>query len=95
MKIKNPIKFIRSMVILVIIIFAVIAFFYNKSYAYREHNLKTVPVSSGDTLWTIAEFEKENNDYYKNKDIREIIYEIKKINNLDSSNLIVGQELKI
>lgn len=95
MKIKNPIKFIRSMAILLIIIFAVIAFFYNKSYAYREHDYKTVPVSSGDTLWTIAEFEKENNDYYKNKDIREIIYEIKKINNLDSSNLIIGQELKI
>ena len=95
MKIKNPIKFIRSMTILLIIIFAVIAFFYNKSYAYREHRYKIIQVSSGDTLWTIAKFERENNEYYKNKDIREIVYEIKKLNNLNSSNLSVGQELKL
>ena len=33
--------------------------------------------------------------YYKNKDIREIIYNIKEVNNLESSSLYVNQELMI
>jgi len=46
-------------------------------------------------LWSIAERESENNNYYKDKDVREIIYDLKKINNLSNSNLAEGQEIKI
>ena len=95
MKIKNPIKFIRSTLVLLILLYIIGSFFYNKTYAYKEYSFKTIIVSEGETLWNIAEFEKENNEYYKNKDIREIVFEIRENNNLTTSNLVVGQELKI
>lgn len=95
MKIKNPIKFIRSTLVLLILLYIIGSFFYNKTYAYKEYTYKTITVSEGETLWNIAEFEKENNEYYKNKDIREIVFEIRENNNLSTSNLFVGQELKI
>ena len=95
MKIKNPIKFIRSTLVLLILLYIIGSFFYNKTYAYKEYSFKTITVSEGETLWNIAEFEKENNEYYKNKDIREIVFEIRENNNLTTSNLVVGQELKI
>lgn len=95
MKIKNPIKFIRSTLVLLILLYIIGSFFYNKTYAYKEYTYKTITISEGETLWNIAEFEKENNEYYKNKDIREIVFEIRENNNLSTSNLVVGQELKI
>ena len=52
-------------------------------------------ITRGDTLWSIAEYEIKNNDYYKNQDIRKVIYEIKKINNLEGNELKEGIELKI
>ena len=47
----------------------------------------TITVSKGDTLWTIAR------DYYQEKDVRDVIEQIKEINNLKNSNIKVGQEL--
>ena len=57
---------------------------YNKRYVYN-----------GDTLWSIAEEEKETNSYYKDKDVRDIIYDLKNINNMKSSSIFEGQELYI
>lgn len=95
MKIKEPIKFIRSTIILLLLLYIIVSFFYNKTYAYKEYTFKTITVSEGETLWNIAEFEKKNNEHYKNKDIREIVFEIRENNSLNTSNLVVGQELKI
>lgn len=95
MKIKNPTKFVRSSAILIMLLYILISLFYNRSYAYKEYNYKTIIVSEGDTLWSIAKYVQENNDEYKNKDIRDIVYTIKDINNLEYSNLSIGQELKI
>ncbi len=50
----------------------------------------SVYVTPGDTLWQIA---KENNP--ENKDIRRLVYEIKELNNLKTSNIIVGEEILI
>lgn len=47
-------------------------------------------VSSGDTLWTIA-----SQFINKNDDVRELIYNIKKVNNLNSAIILPGQELLI
>lgn len=69
--------------------------FANKSLSHTEKNFKKVYISSGDTLWSIAKEEKDNNEYFENKDIREIIYELKKANDLNNSNLKVGLELNI
>ena len=67
----------------------------NITYSCNNIKYKTIYVTQGDTLWKIAEAEQENNSYYEDKDIRDIIYDIKNTNNLEISNLSVGQELKI
>ena len=63
--------------------------------SHKEVEYTTIYVESGDTLWNIASDLQQDNNYYKNKDIRYIIDNIKKINNLESSNLYIDQELKI
>ena len=65
------------------------------SYSNTKTKYKIDFVSKGDTLWSIAEKEINNNDYYKGKDIRKVIYEIKELNNLSNNNLVEGTSLKI
>lgn len=96
MRIVDKKKFVRMIILIIGIISILFICCSNISFSKGEIKAKTIYVSSGDTLWTIATEEQENNLYYKDKDIRDIIYEIKKINNLDNnSNLISGQKLLI
>ena len=95
MKIVNIKKFIRSMVLILGILVLITFIFISNSFSHSEINYRKIYVSNGDTLWTIAKSEKNNNIYFENKDIEEIIYELKSINNLKNSNLIIGQELSI
>jgi LysM repeat protein len=74
-----------------LVIFSII----NAAYSHNVLNYKTIYIAQGDTLWKIAELEQKNNSYYEHKDIRDIVYDIKNTNNLQISNLAVGQELKI
>jgi len=92
MKIKNKFKFIRG-IILIIFILSII--FCKTTFSYKEVEYKTLYISEGDTLWSIAEELSETNNYYKSKDVREIIYNIESINKLSSSTLYVNQELLI
>ena len=50
---------------------------------------------SGDTLWSIAEQQVSNNKYFENKDIREVVSELKSINNISNSKLEEGEKIKI
>ena len=94
-KIVNHRKF-RRRIILVVFILSCIVFNINNTVSSEDKiEYKTLTVTSGDTLWSIAKTEQENNQYYKDRDIREIISNIKEINNLDSSNLSIAQNLKI
>ena len=77
-------------VILLLSIFNLVTTFTNASGRGNDFKYKTVQVYSGDTIWSIA---KENN--HKNKDIRQYIYEIRKINNLNSINIKPGDTIKI
>jgi len=95
MKIVNKKKFIRSISVTIALIIFIILMLINTSFSHTEISYKTISVVSGDTLWNIAKFEKNNNAYFENKDIRYIIDEIKYINNLDTSNLKVGDQLNI
>ncbi len=95
MRIVNKKKFIRSMILMFGVLILISFIFANKSLSHTEKNFKKVYISSGDTLWSIAKEEKDNNEYFENKDIREIIYELKKANDLNNSNLKVGLELNI
>ena len=95
MKIVNKKKFIRSMSLTIGLIIFLILILSNVSFSHTEVGYKKIAISSGDTLWNIAKYEKSNNLYFENKDIRDIVDEIKYINNLSTSNLSVGDELTI
>lgn len=88
LKIVNNAKFIRS---IAIVIFLLIALF-NTSIAKadKEADYINYSVCKGDTLWTIAEQYKADNE-----DTREYIYQIKKINNMTQSNIYENQIIKI
>lgn len=93
-KIVNKKKFIRSIIILVgLIILTLLGI--NNTYSKTEISYKEDYILKGDTLWSIAENERNTNEYYKNKDIREVMYEIRKINNLQNENLTIGQKILI
>ena len=96
MRIVNRKKFIRMIIFLVLVISFVCFLFTTVSFSGGEIKEKVIYVSSGDTLWNIASEEKENNTYYKNKDIRDIIYEIRKLNGFDKNEtLSIGQKIVI
>jgi len=95
MKIVNLRKFIRSIMILLFLIFGISVFFSKATLSYKQLEYEIICVEHGDTLLKIAEKQKESNEYYKRKDIRDIVYDIKKVNNLNSSDIYVAQELKI
>ena len=87
---------IKSILLIVLAIIALNSIFsVSKSYSKVEVEYKLEYASYGDTLWSIAERESKNNKYYQDKEVREIIYDLKKINNLSNSNLSEGQEIKI
>ena len=92
---KENFKF-RNVLLLIIGLIVINSIFSaNKSYSNTDLEYKIEYASSGDTLWTIAQKESKNNKYYQDKDVREIVYELKKINNMQSSDLNIGQEIKI
>lgn len=49
-----------------------------------------VQVLPGDTLWNIVQ-----SHYHGDKDIREMIYQVREENGLNSSNIYTGQLIKI
>lgn len=61
-----------------------------KVHSTNKIKYSKVVVCGGDTLWSIA------SEYInKNDDIRELVYNIKKTNNLTSAIIVPGQELLI
>ena len=94
MKIVNVKKFIRTISILGILILIIILFS-NKTYSKVDTKYKEESIILGDTLWSISQEESKNNKYFENKDIREIVSEIKRINKLDNLDLKEGQKLLI
>ena len=94
MKIVNVKKFIRTISILVILILIIILFS-NKTYSKVDTKYKEESIILGDTLWSISQEESKNNKYFENKDIREIVSEIKRLNKLDNLDLKEGQKLVI
>ena len=86
MKIKNKRKFIRAIVIITFIVFAITS----RSISKDKKQYEEYTVKAGDTLWNIATEYKD-----KNKDTREYIYELKKINNMTTSELKANEKITI
>ena len=95
LKIVNFKKFITSILLLFGLITLACLLFSNKSYSKAKEAYKKETIVLGDTLWTIAQNEQTNNEYYKNKDIRYIVYDIEKLNDISNCNLKEGQEILI
>lgn len=95
MRIKNVKKFVRSILIILGIILALSLIIAKASYSHGEKQYKSIYVSEGDTLWNIAKENQINNGYYKDKDVRYIINDLMKINNLSNSNIRINQEILI
>ena len=87
MRIKSMPRFILSLTILFTIISFVVNMFVYKVFSYQKTEYENVVVCNGDTLWSIAQ--------NLNGNVSENVYNIKKINNLSSSSLYIGQELLI
>ena len=85
MRIKNMPRFILFLTILFVIISCITNMFFNKVFSYEEQKYKSITICQGDTLWSIASTLDGN--------INENIYNIKKLNSLESSLLFIGQEL--
>ena len=82
MKIVSIKKFIRSITIVLLIIVGLSLIISKSSYSRGEKQYKTIYVSKGDTLWSIAKSNQDSNEYYKGKDIRYIMNDITQINNI-------------
>lgn len=76
------------MIITISIVLSTILFA-TSSYGSAEKQYETITVQRGDTLWEIAD------RYNKGGDIRKVIYEIKKSNNLTGSIIYEGDILRI
>ena len=88
-------KINKKICILISVLFLGLLIFFNVSYSNSEVEYKNRIVSRGETLWSISKDEQENNKYFENEDIRKIIFEIRKINELPNNELYEGLELKI
>jgi len=90
-RITNKRKFISTLGIITIFIFLIILLITNalKEPQYTE-SYKTIYISKGETLWSIAEEYK-----IPNQDIRDYIDQIKQLNNMKTATIYEGQALTI
>lgn len=94
-KIVNRKKFRKSLILSTFILFGILFSIKNSASSEGIIEYKTITVNSGDTLWSIAEYEQSQNEYYKNSDIRKVVSNIKQVNNLKTCDLTENQSLII
>ena len=94
-RIINKKQFIKTSILLFSILLVITVLIANTAYSNSETNYKLAYVIKGETLWQIAQEEIEKNQYFEGKDIRDVIYEIKKVNHMITSNLSEGMQIKI
>ncbi len=91
-RIKSRVRFASFIVISLLMICTIFntALGFNDALALSEQQYIEIEIESGDTLWTIA-------DQYMpdDMDIREAVYIICDTNDIDASQLYVGQTINI
>ena len=89
--IKNKLRFTTFLLVVFMLMSAVICSTFNLGKVYSKERIDYIVyvVDSGETLWEIA-----NKNNPENKDLRKLVYEIQKLNNIGSV-LSIGQEVKI
>jgi len=92
---RSPKAIRRRRTLAVLFVLVVIsAVFLVQEKVFTQRELEPMPthtyvVDTGDTLWSIAA------EYAEGRDVREVIYEIKRINGLRTSTIYPGQELRV
>ena len=82
-------RFARFMMIFILVgVFMSMIITAGASQAVKD-DYEEIKVKQGDTLWTIAQ------NHFPEKDIREYIYNIKKLNDLNNDYIYAGQMLKL
>lgn len=91
-RITSKFRFITSMIIMIGLCIAGFTAVtgLNTSVALTKQTYTQVQVSSGDTLWTIANAYKD-----ENTDTRKAVYEICQVNDIEASDLHPGMVLEI
>lgn len=95
MVIRNKKRFYKTIFFILAIAIGLVLLMTGRTLSYQDISYKNTNVFIGDTLWSIAKEEQRSNPYYEGKDIRDVIENIKEINQLKDSNLSVNQTLKI
>jgi len=85
---KNKRRFMITMAIVISVISSMFLIATTKTEGYAETNYNKIVITSGDTLWDIV-----SETYGSNSDIRKIVSIIKNANDMNSSELYVGQVL--
>ena len=86
LRIVNKARFITSMTVMIMFLVLIFSFTSAKENVVYEDYI----VTSGETLWTIATENKKADE-----DIREYIYELQQINNIDDCMIYPNQIIKI
>lgn len=94
-KIVDKKRFFRTTAIILFIIILLLCFWFNNTYSRTEIRYFEAYINNGDTLWSIASEQAQTNQYFRNKDIRNIVQELKEINNISNENLNVGRKILI
>ncbi|NLM09564.1 MAG: LysM peptidoglycan-binding domain-containing protein [Clostridiaceae bacterium] len=87
-RLKNKNRFFTVLFLM----FTVIIFFVGSVISSGKNvnkEYKTITVRQGDTLWDIA------SKHCGKMEIRQYIYQIKKVNNLDDAIIYVGQKINL
>lgn len=86
MRIANKKRFIASIVIMIASIISI----FNLCFAKTEVITEDYVVSAGETLWSIASENKK-----AGQDVREYIYELREVNNMNDCLIYPNQVIKI
>lgn len=86
MRIVNKRRFITSIVIMIALLISI----FNLCFAKQEVVTEEYVVSTGETLWSIASENKK-----AGQDIRQYIYELREINNMNDCLIYPNQVIKI
>ena len=91
-RIKSRTRFTIFIIVMILIAMSIIGYItgINTAHGSTMEQYATVEITNGDTLWSIAdEYAPEGTD------LREFIYEIKELNGLDTSNIMIGQVIRV
>ncbi|MDO5396813.1 MAG: LysM peptidoglycan-binding domain-containing protein [bacterium] len=86
---KNSRK-LRCLAFLIIFAAALCIFIASAANATKVSDTKTYVVSTGDTLWSIAEYCNT-----ESRDLRRIMDDIMKLNNMNSAKLCIGDKITV